>query len=60
MKILSIYKNKNLKDLNIELFNLYKELFILKSKLYSNKLKKTHLIKLCKRKICWIKTRLCI
>ncbi len=60
MKILEIYKYKNLKDLKEELFNLYKELFILKSKLYSNKLKQTHLIKLCKKKICWIKKELCI
>ncbi len=58
MKILKLYENKNFNELKIELFNLYKELFILKSKLYSNKLKETHLIKLCKKKICLIKKKM--
>ncbi len=56
MKILEFYKKKKIKDLNNELFILYKELFNLKLKLSLNKLKQTHLIKLCKKKISLIKT----
>ncbi len=53
-------KNKNIKELNLELLNLFKEYFNLCIQLSSGKLKKTHLIRLCRRNIARVKTFLTI
>ncbi len=50
--------NKSIKELNIELCNLLKEYFNLRMQLSSGKLKKSHLIRLCRRNIARIKTYL--
>ncbi len=50
------FENKSIKELNIELFNLRKEYLNLRIQLSSGKLKKTHLIRLCKKNIARIKT----
>ncbi len=52
-------KNKKIKELKLELNNLLKEKFNLKIYKLSGNLKKTHLIKLCKKKIAKLRTFLC-
>ncbi len=56
MKNISFFKKKNNKDLKLELYSLLKEFFYLRFKLYSNKFKKTHLIKMCRKNIAIVKT----
>lgn len=53
---ISKLRQKKLDFLNIELLNLLKEQFNLKLQFFSNKLKKTHLLKLNRKKISIIKT----
>lgn len=53
-------KNKNVEELNFELLNLFKEYFNLRIQLSSGKLKKTHLIRSCRRNIARVKTFLTI
>ncbi len=60
MKILNNFNKRKICDLNKELFDLYKSLFDLRCKFFSNNLKNTNLIRLCKRKISLIKTILTI
>ncbi len=60
MKILNNLSKSNYSNLEKKLYNLYKSLFNLKYRLFSNNLKNTNLIKLCKRKISLIKTILTI
>ncbi len=55
-----LLKNKNVKELNADLYNLFKEYLNLRIQLSSGKLKKTHLIRLCRRNIARIKTFLTI
>ncbi len=50
------FKNRNIKELNVDLLNLSKEYLNLRVQLSSGKLKKTHLINLCKKNIARIKT----
>ncbi len=53
-------KNKNIEELNTELYNLSKKYLNLRIQLSSGKLKTTHLICLCRRNIARIKTFLTI
>ncbi len=48
-------KNKSFEELNVELCNLRKEYLNLRIQLSSGKLKKTHLIRLCRKNIARIK-----
>ncbi|QCI19030.1 50S ribosomal protein L29 [Buchnera aphidicola] len=56
MKNLSKLREKNLKDLNIELLELLREQFNLRMQCASGKLKQSHLLKKVRRDIAQVKT----
>ncbi len=56
MMDINLLRNKNIYDLRMKLYSISKEYLYLRMKLKSKKLKKTHLLRLYRKKIAVIKT----